>query len=143
MRPTIIVMSHGNMAQETLNSAKMIVGEIENAYVVGMKDNDGLSGTNEKLELILAKLTPASQILVLADLKGGTPCNVAMMKMADYPNLSIVSGLNLGMLVEAIFASYETAADLATYIETIGKEAISKIEPTAIESDDDVEFEEE
>ena len=38
-----------------------------------------------------------SRTLVLADLKGGTPCNVAMMAMGTYPQLRVVAGLNLAM----------------------------------------------
>ncbi|MDT2600265.1 PTS sugar transporter subunit IIA [Enterococcus hulanensis] len=141
MRPTLIVTSHGNMAAETLNSAKMIVGEMENVFVVSMRDDDGLAGTAEKFDAILAKLNPETEIVVLADLKGGTPCNVAMMKASANPTMEVVSGLNLGMLIEGLFSQMETAQELAEYLENIGKNAVDHLEKV-LPDEDDEEYEE-
>ncbi|MGG5370904.1 PTS sugar transporter subunit IIA [Enterococcus sp. AZ196] len=141
MRPTLIVTSHGDMAAETLSSAKMIVGETEKVFVVSMRDDDGLVGTAEKFDAILAKLSPETEIVVLADLKGGTPCNVAMMKASTHPTMEVVSGLNLGMLIEGLFSQMETAQDLAKYLENIGKNAVSHLEKV-VPDEDDEEYEE-
>ncbi len=141
MRPVLIVTSHGNMAEETVNSAKMIVGTMENIFVISMKDDDGLQGTSEKFDAVLAELTEETEIVVLADLKGGTPCNVAMMKASLYPNMEVVSGLNLGMLIEGIFSQTETAVELANYLETIGKSAVDHLEKIQVDEEDE-EYEE-
>lgn len=141
MRPTLIVTSHGKMAEETLNSAKMIVGEMENVYVVSMSDDDGLTGTSDKFDAILTQLPSDSQLVVLADLKGGTPCNVAMMKASLYPAMEVVSGLNLGMLIEGLFSQSETAAELANYLQNVGKDAIDHLEKIQ-SADDEEEYEE-
>ena len=144
MRPSLIVMSHGHMAEETVNSAKMIAGDIENIFVVSMMADDGLSGTTEKLTKILNELEKESQIVILADLKGGTPCNVAMMRLADHPNLRVVTGFNLAMLLEAVFSPSTTASELADQLIDTGKMAVDKIElPAAVisaDDDDDIEF---
>lgn len=139
MRPTIIVMSHGKMAEETVNSAKMIVGDIDRIFTVSMKEDDGLAGTTEKLTAILDNLDPSEEILILADLKGGTPCNVAMMKMAEYPNLHVVAGLNLAMLIESIFSPLDSSNEVAAYLETIGKAAVENIQPVTLDEEDEYE----
>lgn len=141
MRPVLIVTSHGNMAEETVNSAKMIVGAMENIFVISMKDDDGLQGTSEKFDGILADLTEETEIVVLADLKGGTPCNVALMKASLYPKMEVVSGLSLGMLIEGLFSQCETAAELAQCLETIGKNAVDHLEKIQVEHEDE-EYEE-
>lgn len=144
MRPTLIVTSHGNMAEETVNSAKMIAGDIENIHVISMMADDGLSGTTEKFNDVLSQLEKISQIVVLADLKGGTPCNVAMMRLADHPNMQVVTGFNLAMLLEAVFTQAPTAVELAHQLIDTGKMAIDQIElPPVVGSDiddDDIEF---
>lgn len=48
MKPKLILMSHGRMAEETLASTQMIVGELADAAIVSMTAEDGLSGTQAK-----------------------------------------------------------------------------------------------
>ncbi|MEI5991182.1 hypothetical protein A5881_002715 [Enterococcus termitis] len=139
MKPKLILMSHGNMAAETLRSAKMIVGDLISAQVVSMTDTDGMSGTVEKLTQILDVLGDVP-VLILADLKGGTPCNVGMMQMSERPKLRVLSGLNLAMVIEAAVSPIEEIDALADYLCEIGKNAVEKIELP--EFDEEEEYEE-
>lgn len=136
----IILMSHGYMAEETLKSAQMIVGKTENVETISMLADDGLSGTTKKLVKVLENVDNTASILVISDLKGGTPCNVAMMKMQDYPNLRVLTGLNLAMTIEAIMAQEVEIEKFSNELVSVGKEAITKIEIVPL--DDEDEFEE-
>ncbi len=138
MKPTIIVMSHGNFANEILNSAKMIIGEFDRVYPICMKEDDGLSGTAAKLDELLSGIS--GEVLIIADLFGGTPANVAVMKAAASPNIKVVTGLNLGMLVEAILSVEEDTEKLAKTIVDAGQLAIRYVVPDV---SDDEEFEDE
>lgn len=132
MKPKLILMSHGRMAEETLASTQMIVGELADAAIVSMTAEDGLSGTQAKLAAV--------PTLVLADLKGGTPCNVAMMAMGTYPQLRVVAGLNLAMAIEAAVSPVENVDELAAYLTQIGQSAVTTIDLP--ELTDEEEFEE-
>jgi len=136
MKAKIIVMSHGSMAKETLESAKMILGDLADAFAIEMGEEDGLSGTQAKLDEVLLKIDKKQDVLVLADLRGGTPCNVAMMKMAERPGLYVVSGLNLGMLIESCVSATENTQELVNYLVNIGKESVSQIELPEVDGDD-------
>lgn len=131
-------MSHGKMAYETLQSAKMIAGDLAAAEVVSMEEHDGLDGTQQKLKAILDK-TEEEQVLILADLKGGTPCNAAMMEMGTRENIRVISGLNLALVIEAALSPIEDIDELIAYLLPIGKDAVAAIE--LLELDDD-EYEE-
>lgn len=135
----IIFMSHGNMAQETLKSAEMIVGETSNTHVISMAAEDGLSGTNYKLSSCLETIGKEQNVLVLADLKGGTPCNVAMMKMKKYPNLKVMSGLNLALAIEAIMSPVEDIESFLSSLVATGKDAVNLIEIPDLEDDEEYE----
>lgn len=139
MKPKLILMSHGRMAEETLASTQMIVGELADAAIVSMTAEDGLSGTQAKLAAILKEAGNAPT-LVLADLKGGTPCNVAMMAMGTYPQLRVVAGLNLAMAIEAAVSPVENVDELAAYLTQIGQSAVTTIDLP--ELTDEEEFEE-
>lgn len=140
MKTKIIAMSHGRMAEETVQSAKMIVGELADIAVVSMGSEDGLAGTQEKLHKLLVQYGDVPTI-VIADLKGGTPCNVAMMALGNYPQLRVISGLNLAMLIEASMSSIENLDELTAYLQTVGQQAVSVVELPEMDEELD-EFEE-
>lgn len=140
MKPKLLLMSHGQMAQETLASAKMIVGDLAQADVVSMNAEDGLAGTKKKLHAILAQ-QGQQPILIIADLKGGTPCNVAMMAMGSYPTIRVLTGLNLAMVIEACVSQTESIDELAAYLQTIGQQAVTSIQlENDAEDDEEIEL---
>ena len=71
----IIVGSHGALARELVNSARMIVGDIENVKALcleeGMSPEEYLSMVDSEIQTDTSK-----KIFCLVDLFGGTPCNV-------------------------------------------------------------------
>lgn len=139
MNVKIIVMSHGKMAAETVESAKMIVGELIDIAVVSMEAEDGLTGTQAKLDVIL-KMYGDVPTLIIADLKGGTPCNVATMALGEYTQLRVLSGLNLAMLIEASVSPIDDIDELVNYLQMIGQQAITTIELPSVTVDlDDIE----
>lgn len=139
MKPGLILMSHGNMAYETLQSAKMIVGDSITAEVVSMNEKEGMEDTKQKLDSILEKMA-TKQVLVIADLKGGTPCNVATMKLNQFPNMRVITGLNLAMLIEVAITAIEDVDELALFLQEIGRNAIETVR--ILEIDDEEEYEE-
>lgn len=142
MRPTLIVMSHGNMAVEIVKSAKMIVGKIENIYTIPMKESDGLGGIKQKLTNVLELIPNDAQILILVDLLGGTPSNVAMMEKNNHSNLEVVTGVNLPMIIDATFSNATTSCELAHQLLETGQKGVTILQlPKLKDADDDeVEF---
>lgn len=122
MTNEIILMSHGLMAEEILNSAKMILGNQINYPVVSMTQNDGIEGTINKLNKILEETSDIRNIIILIDLMGGTPANVAMMKASMDKRIQVVTGMNLGMVLESYFKINEEK--LAEHLIEIGKSSI-------------------
>lgn len=98
----LLLMSHGNMAQETLKSAELILGEIEQATAIGLQPEEGPDDLFADAEKALAGMKPDESAVVLVDLLGGTPSNVVVRLLAAHPNLQIASGLNLPMLIDFV-----------------------------------------
>lgn len=139
MNRHIIFMSHGKMAEETLKSAQMIIGETTQTYVVSMEAEDGLSGTTEKLDRCLEEIGLDKEVLIIADLRGGTPCNVAMMKMKEYPKLKVISGLNLSLVIEAIMSPIEDMESLLKSLLLVGKDAVELIDIPELDGEEEFE----
>lgn len=98
----LLLMSHGNMAQETLKSAELILGKIEQATAIGLQPEEGPDDLFADAEKALAGMKPDESAVVLVDLLGGTPSNVVVRLLAAHPNLQIASGLNLPMLIDFV-----------------------------------------
>ena len=122
MTNEVILMSHGLMAKEILNSAQMILGDQINYPVVSMTPDDGIEGTFNKLDKIIGTLNDAKRIVILADLMGGTPANTAMMLASEDSRIQVITGVNLGMVLESFFAIKEE--NLVEHLLKIGTESI-------------------
>lgn len=97
-RTMILICTHGNLATSIIESAEMIVGQLRDVVPVCLQP--GMSG-DEYLKMLGKIIDDANgrNILVLADLFGGTPCITSARLIKDCP-IHIITGLNLGMLLE-------------------------------------------
>lgn len=125
----IIVISHGNMAQGIKETVEMIVGKQEEVYFVSLRADNPEQFPCD-IDEILGKYTSDKEILVLADLFGGSPfLTVAAKIMKDYPGARQVSGINLPMILECFFSRLSmNIDDLVVLAENTGKEGIKKLD---------------
>ncbi len=80
------------------------------------------------LAQLLAR-SPDEQVLILADVFGATPCNVAQ-KAADDPRTRLVAGANLPMLLRALSYRHEPMDALVQRAVTGGTSAVMEVAPT-------------
>ncbi|MGM0125616.1 PTS system, mannose-specific IIA component [Enterococcus sp. AZ194] len=95
----ILLMSHGDFAKEAKNSAELIIGPQDNVETLGVHLADNVEALVEELKQKVAKLDVSKGLVVVTDIVGGTPMNLAGNLMA-IDNLLISSGLNLPLLLE-------------------------------------------
>lgn len=126
----IILASHGEFAEGILQSATMIVGEQDNIAAVTLLPSEGPDDIRQKIEEAATSFE-TKEVLVLADLWGGTPFNQANTLFdQNQDQWAIVAGLNLPMLIEAITSRFtmEKSHDIAKAIVSVAKENI-KVKP--------------
>lgn len=105
---SILVVCHGNLAYEFVDAAQRILGE-EDPLVVPLSIgwNQEASEAKEAIRKNLKKLLEkTSTVLVLTDLFGGTPTNLAMT-FYQAEKVEILTGVNLPMLIKAILLRRE------------------------------------
>lgn len=93
-----VVITHGRLGEELLNSAEMVFGQIKGIDSVALLKEDNPGSFEEKICKVLKK--EEEQLLFLADIYGGTPYNAAVSLLKKY-NAWIVTGVNLGMVLGA------------------------------------------
>lgn len=107
-KPWIILVSHGHMAKEVLASAEMIMGKLKDVKTFSLIEGESPDEMTHQMERSLQDAPENS--IVLVDLFGGTPSNV-ISKIASQHNYTVVTGLNLGMLIEAEMLRYQNKTD--------------------------------
>ena len=98
----VLVISHGAIGETLLSSAEAILG-LKQAQVaaLGVSRNDDPDAVLARARELAARLDEGSGVLVLTDMFGATPCNVASRLLAD-GRVEGVSGLSLPMLVRVL-----------------------------------------
>lgn len=96
----IVLISHGSMAEGVKVSLEMIVGRQEHVHTVSLRpDSDNLQfekELNEKMKDL------NGTTLIIADLLGGTPCNVATKNYLNVDGVEIIAGMTLSVVIEAV-----------------------------------------
>lgn len=98
----IILVSHGKLAQAMISSAEMIVGQIPNLFAVELAEADAPEAISARMAEIIESNQAEEGTLILVDLPGATPFNEAASFAYENSSVSVVSGLNLPMLLEAV-----------------------------------------
>lgn len=139
----LILISHGNMAIETKKSAELIIGELPNSAALGLQKSDGPDTLKEKVETEIKKYYGKEPVYVIVDLLGGTPGNVVVNLTQKYPDMHVVSGLNLPMVINyanQMFVSKEL--DISALMKE-GKDGIVDVNAFLSQSSDDDDEEDE
>lgn len=94
----VLILTHGRMADELLAAGRKITGELEAFESLALEWTDGFDEAQAKVGEALERLDQGDGVLVLTDIFGGTPSNVAMAYV-DTGKVEVVSGVNLPMVV--------------------------------------------
>ncbi len=95
----IVLVTHGKLADEFLSAMQHGVGHQDQIATACIGPNDDM---NERREDIMAKVKAVDSgegVIVLTDMFGGTPSNLAISIM-DKANIEVIAGINLPMLVK-------------------------------------------
>ena len=117
----IVVVTHGQLAEELVNAARTIVGDIPAIAAVSIGWADDMTDAKAAIERALAAVGPGPA-LVLTDMFGGTPTNVSLPFLS--PQVEIVTGVNLPMLIKLTSLREGELLEVARVIREQGKGAI-------------------
>lgn len=114
MRIGVVVVTHGQLAAELVNSAEMIVGEVAHFAAVSIGWHDDVDRAREEIGAAIARMRAAAAgaegepagVLVLTDMFGGTPANLAVTFVT--PDVEVITGVNLPMLIKLARPQRET-----------------------------------
>jgi mannose PTS system EIIA component len=107
----VVVVTHGQLATELVNAAETIVGDLPQFTAVSIGWHDDTHDAREEIEQAIARVKGDHGVLILTDMFGGTPANLAMTFLAQ-DQVEVITGVNLPMLIK--IANAREAAELLT-----------------------------
>ncbi len=121
----VLILTHGGVAPELLATARVISGDLEAFRALALDWSDTFEQAHRKVGDILPQLDNDHGILILTDILGGTPFNVAMA-FRDPGRIEIVSGVNLPMVVRlgCLLSHDMPLSDLTRWIRDKGRSSI-------------------
>jgi PTS system mannose-specific IIA component len=105
----VVVVTHGQLATELVNAAEMIVGDLPQFTAVSIGWHDEVNDAREDIAQAIERVRGDDGVLLLTDMFGGTPSNLAMTFL-EKGRLEVITGVNLPMLIKLAGARH--SADL-------------------------------
>jgi len=117
----IVVVTHGQVAEELVNAARTIVGEIPAIAAVSIGWSDDPAEAHSAIEKGLEDVG-SGEALILTDMFGGTPTNLSLPYLSS--EVEIITGVNLPMIIKAAALREGVLPHVAREIRDQGKDAI-------------------
>ena len=95
-----LIATHGAFAKGIKSSLDIIVGEMDNVFLIQAYLDESKS-VEEELASVLETITDTEELIIFTDLLGGSVNNI-MLRNALRENVHIVSGFNLPLLIEVL-----------------------------------------
>lgn len=94
----MILVTHGNLAEEFVHAMEHVVGDQADVATVCIGPNDDMERRRSEIADAITKVDSGAGVIVLTDLFGGTPSNLAISLM-QAGKVEVIAGINLPMLI--------------------------------------------
>jgi PTS system mannose-specific IIA component len=95
----LVLVTHGRLAVEFRSALEHVVGPQKQIETVMIGPDDDIEGCRKQIIEAVRKVDSGGGVAILTDMFGGTPSNLAISVM-NTPNVEVVAGINLPMLVK-------------------------------------------
>lgn len=94
-----VIVTHGHLAGELLAAAEMIIGPVSHIAAVSIGWHDDVDAARDEVQRAIARVSQKAGVLLLTDMFGGTPTNIASMFLEE-GSIEVITGVNLPMVIK-------------------------------------------
>jgi PTS system mannose-specific IIA component len=128
-----LILTHGGLARELLSAAQVISGRLNGFEALALDWNDTFDEARAKVRSAIERLDEGQGVLILTDMYGGTPSNVAV-SFLEADKVEVLTGVNLPMVVRLACQGEEpqTLSALAHWLQSKGQRSlclVSEMQP--------------
>lgn len=95
----IVVVSHGKLAEAFVSVTEHVVGKQTHIAAVGIEPDDDGEQARERIVQAVKEVSTGSGVVILTDMFGGTPSNLAISVMKT-EDVEVIAGVNLPMMIK-------------------------------------------
>ena len=119
-----VIVSHGQLGEEMIHTAEMIVGQIANLTSVSIDVTTDVESSREQIQQAIRSVNSGSGVVIFTDMFGGTPSNISL-SFLDEAEVEVITGVNLAMLIQLSNLSPEKPfQEIVRLLKTRGQENI-------------------
>jgi PTS system mannose-specific IIA component len=97
----MVIVTHGRLAEELIAALEHVVGKQANITPVCIGPEDDMEQRRTLILDCVAAVEEGNGVVLLTDMFGGTPSNLAISVM-DKANVEVIAGVNLPMLIKLV-----------------------------------------
>ena len=109
----LVIVTHGRLAEEFLSAMEHVVGRQRAVEALCIGPEDDMERRRQDILDAVARVDDGDGVILLTDMFGGTPSNLAISVM-EQTRAEVIAGLNLPMLIK--LASVRSREDLQTCV---------------------------
>ena len=94
----LVLVTHGRLADEFVTAMEHVVGPQKQVRTVAIGPDDDMEARRADIRAAIAEVDSGRGVIVLTDLFGGTPSNLAISLM-ERGRIEVIAGINLPMLI--------------------------------------------
>lgn len=94
----LVLVTHGRLAEEFVVAMEHVVGRQDRIATICIGPEDDMEGRRADIAAAIADVDMGAGVIVLTDLFGGTPSNLAISLMRP-GKVEVIAGINLPMLI--------------------------------------------
>jgi PTS system mannose-specific IIA component len=110
----LVLVTHGQLANEFRHAVEHVVGPQDNFETVAIGADDDMEQRRRDIVEAVARVNTGAGVIVLTDMFGGTPSNLAISVM-ESGRTEVIAGMNLPMLIK--LSSVRKADDMKAALD--------------------------
>lgn len=121
----LVLVTHGRLAEEFVAALEHVVGPQKDVAAISIGPEDDMERRRADIVAAVAKVDSGAGVVLMTDMFGGTPSNLAISVMSE-SSVEVIAGVNLPMLIK--FASVREGLPLGqavTAVQEAGRKYIN------------------
>jgi mannose PTS system EIIA component len=95
----VVIVTHGKLAEAFLSVTEHVVGKQQQMQAIGIEPEDDAEQARERILRAIEEVNSGEGVVILTDMFGGTPSNLAISVM-KHDGVEVIAGVNLPMTIK-------------------------------------------